>query len=339
VLLRGGGARDAQGEGPQGRAPRRATPLATRRRRRAWGHAPRAVAATRVQARGRARGCGAARRARPSSGALGWLRRQGGCRAAAGRTRGARRVVAAPPLAESRRRWAARTSVDPYPSPNPNPTPNSTPNPNLNANPTPTPTPTLTPSPNPKRSPSPGADGQIAHAPAALHAQGGWPVAELRAALAAASGVDAERLRVAKPPAAASGKLSAQALSALRWDEPKLMTTPKISMYPLQLRDGDLLLVRDAEHPPPAAAAAAAAGPGGARGRAARGRGARGGARGGGGVSCAFVGKPRREEGIRIHTVFDQPPAAASEATPAAKEVQETMDDVLVGVEKLEVLD
>ena len=64
-----------------------------------------------------------------------------------------------------------------------------------------------------------------------------------------------------------------------------------------------------------------------------------GGARGGGGVSCAFVGKPRREEGIRIHTVFDQPPAAASEATPAAKEVQETMDDVLVGVEKLEVLD
>jgi len=121
------------------------------------------------------------------------------------------------------------------------------------------------------------------------------------------------------------------------------MTTPKISMYPLQLRDGDLLLVRDAEHPPPAAtgaaAGAAAAVPGGARGRAARGRGARGGARGGGGVSCAFVGKPRREEGIRIHTVFDQPPAAASEATPAAKEVQETVDDVLVGVEKLEVLD
>ena len=144
---------------------------------------------------------------------------------------------------------------------------------------------------------------------------------------------------MAKPPAAASGKLTAQALSALRWDEPKLMTTPKISMYPLQLRDGDLLLVRDAEHPPPAAAAAAAAGPGGARGRAARGRGARGGARGGGGVSCAFVGKPRREEGIRIHTVFDQPPAAASEATPAAKEAQETVDDVLVGVEKLEVLD
>ena len=136
-----------------------------------------------------------------------------------------------------------------------------------------------------------------------------------------------------------SGKLSAQALSALRWDEPKLMTTPKISMYPLQLRDGDLLLVRDAEHPPPAAAGAAAAVPGGARGRAARGRGARGGARGGGGVSCAFVGKPRREEGIRIHTVFDQPPAAASEATPAAKEAQETVDDVLVGVEKLEVLD
>jgi len=236
-------------------------------------------------------------------------------------------------------RWAARTSDDPYPSSNPNTTPNSTPNPNLNANPTPTPTPTLNPSPNPKPSPSPGADGQLAHAPAALHAQGGWPVAELRAALAAASGVDAERLRVAKPPAAASGKLTAQALSALRWDEPKLMTTPKISMYPLQLRDGDLLLVRDAEHPPPAAAAAAAAGPGGARGRAARGRGARGGARGGGGVSCAFVGKPRREEGIRIHTVFDQPPAAASEATPAAKEAQETVDDVLVGVEKLEVLD
>jgi hypothetical protein len=56
-------------------------------------------------------------------------------------------------------------------------------------------------------------------------------------------------------------------------------------------------------------------------------------------VSCAFVGKPRREEGIRIHTVFDQPPAVASEATAAAKEVQETVGDVLVGVEKLEMLD
>ena len=110
----------------------------------------------------------------------------------------------------------------------------------------------------------------------------------------------------------------------------------------LQLRDGDLLLVRDAEHAPPAAAAAAAAGaavPAGARGRGARGRGARGGARGGGGgVSCAFVGKPRREEGIKIHTVFDQLPVAAAEAEPAAEEVQ--VGDVLaVGVEKLEMLD
>ena len=113
-------------------------------------------------------------------------------------------------------------------------------------------------------------------------------------------------------------------------------------MYLLQLRDGDLLLVRDAEHAPPAAAAAAAAAgaavPVGARGRGARGRGARGAARGGGGVSCAFVGKPRREEGIKIHTVFDQLPVAAAEAEPAAEEVQ--VGDVLaVGVEKLEMLD
>ena len=110
----------------------------------------------------------------------------------------------------------------------------------------------------------------------------------------------------------------------------------------LQLRDGDLLLVRDAEHAPPAAAAAAAAAgaavPAGTRGRGASGRGARGGARGGGGVSCAFVGKPRREEGIKIHTVFDQLPVAAAEAEPAAEEVQ--VGDVLaVGVEKLEMLD
>jgi hypothetical protein len=113
-------------------------------------------------------------------------------------------------------------------------------------------------------------------------------------------------------------------------------------MYPLQLRDGDLLLVRDAEHAPPAAAAAAAAGaavPGGARGRGARGR-----ARGGGGVSCAFVGKPRREEGIKIHTVFDQLSVAASEAAPAAKEVEEERQgvggDVLtVGIDKLKMLD
>ena len=91
-------------------------------------------------------------------------------------------------------------------------------------------------------------------------------------------------------------------------------------MYLLQLRDGDLLLVRNAEHAPPAAAAAAAAGaavPAGTRGRGARGA-ARG---GGGGVSCAFVGKPRREEGIKIHTVFDQLPVAAAEAEPAAEEV------------------
>jgi len=113
-------------------------------------------------------------------------------------------------------------------------------------------------------------------------------------------------------------------------------------MYPLQLRDGDLLLVRDAEHAPPAAAAAAAAGaavPVGARGRGARGR-----ARGGGGVSCAFVGKPRREEGIKIHTVFDQLSVAASEAAPAAKEVEEERQgvggDVLtVGIDKLKMLD
>ena len=80
--------------------------------------------------------------------------------------------------------------------------------------------------------------------------------------------------------------------------------------------------------------------PVGTRGRGARGRGARGGARGGGGVSCAFVGKPHREEGIKIHTVFDQLPmtASATEAAPAAKE--EGVGDVLtVGVEKLEMLD
>ena len=77
--------------------------------------------------------------------------------------------------------------------------------------------------------------------------------------------------------------------------------------------------MRDAEHAPPAAAGAAV--PVGARGRGARGRGARGAARGGGGVSCAFVGKPRREEGIKIHTVFDQLPVAAAEAEPAAEEV------------------
>ena len=57
-------------------------------------------------------------------------------------------------------------------------------------------------------------------------------------------------------------------------------------------------------------------------------------------MSCAFVGKPHREEGIKIHTVFDQLPmtASAMEAAPAAKE--EGVGDVLtVGVEKLEMLD
>ena len=55
-------------------------------------------------------------------------------------------------------------------------------------------------------------------------------------------------------------------------------------------------------------------------------------------MSCAFVGKPRREEGIKIHTVFDQLSVAASEAVPAAEEVG--MGDVLaVGAEKLRMLD
>ena len=58
--------------------------------------------------------------------------------------------------------------------------------------------------------------------------------------------------------------------------------------------------------------AAAAAG----RGRAgARGRGARGSGRGD--KTCVFVGSSRREEGIKIKTVFDVP-ASAAPAEPVA---------------------
>ena len=89
---------------------------------------------------------------------------------------------------------------------------------------------------------------------------------------------------------------------------PKLLSVPKASAYPLQLRDGDLLLVRDAgdadAHAEAAADAAAKTksptGRGG-RGRG-RGRAGRGGASGDVTVVAAAA---RPEHALKIHTCFD----------------------------------
>ena len=93
-------------------------------------------------------------------------------------------------------------------------------------------------------------------------------------------------------------------VAALKWDEPKIRTCPKIGAHPLQLRDADVLLLRDgATVVDPAAAAPGTGAKGGAP------KGVRKGGKlpthpivGGGG------GGARRETGLSIHTVYDDMP-------------------------------
>ena len=113
---------------------------------------------------------------------------------------------------------------------------------------------------------------------------------------------------MAKPPTVGAKALTAALLAKLKWDDAKLLAAPKASAYPLQLRDGDLLLVRDAgdadAHAEAAADAAAKTksptGRGG-RGRG-RGRAGRGGASGDVTVVAAAA---RPEHALKIHTCFD----------------------------------
>ncbi|KAL1527895.1 hypothetical protein AB1Y20_009271 [Prymnesium parvum] len=44
--------------------------------------------------------------------------------------------------------------------------------------------------------------------------------------------------------------ITPQLIASLKWDDPKLLQSAKISSYPLQLRDGELLLLRDLESQP-----------------------------------------------------------------------------------------
>eukprot|EP00966_Prymnesium_polylepis_P229675 5314037-Prymnesium_polylepis.1 len=70
-------------------------------------------------------------------------------------------------------------------------------------------------------------------------------MSRLLEAAAEASGVAAERLSIAKPPSVGSKALTPKLVASLKWDEPKLLACPKVGSYPLQLRDADIILLRD----------------------------------------------------------------------------------------------
>lgn len=129
-----------------------------------------------------------------------------------------------------------------------------------------------------------------------------------------------ERLSFAKPPTVGSKSLTAATIASLKWDEPKLIACPKVGSYPLQLRDGDLLLFRDSSSAASAATVPTSVGSmGGGRGKA-KGAGKRGGA--GGGAAVVVVaggrGRERREEGLSIQTCYDVAPSEAQPPTESA---------------------
>ena len=126
----------------------------------------------------------------------------------------------------------------------------------------------------------------------------------------ASCGVPRARLSIAKPPTVGSKQLGPKLLAALKWDDPTILNCQKVGSYPLQLRDGDVLLFRDAE-----AAGGAAAKPSATAGAATK----AGGRKGGGnkpwqqsGVVVKGGDGARRETGVKIHTVYD------ADAMPAA---------------------
>ena len=90
---------------------------------------------------------------------------------------------------------------------------------------------------------------QQAHAspPGLLRAEGSWDGQQLVRALADASGVPAEFLSVARQ-SASSRTLSRPAVRSLQWDEPALTRATSLAEPPLQLRDADELICRDARH-------------------------------------------------------------------------------------------
>ena len=61
------------------------------------------------------------------------------------------------------------------------------------------------------------------------------------------------QLALAKVAQAGGGAvaLTPHQLGSLTWDEVAMLASPKLSAPPLQLTDGDVLVVRDRMHPPP----------------------------------------------------------------------------------------
>ena len=119
---------------------------------------------------------------------------------------------------------------------------------------------------------------------------------------------------MAKPPTVGAKTLTPKLVASLKWDDPKLRACAKLSAHPLQLRDGDVLLLRDSDTAASTAAAAAkvASTPKGGRGR-------------GAGTkpwqSAGVVGgRGGREAGLSIKTIFDEPPSMPAAPSAAAPE-------------------
>ena len=142
-----------------------------------------------------------------------------------------------------------------------------------------------------------------------LVAQSSWATGKLLEAAAAGCGVPLARLSLAKPPTVGSKALTPKLLAALKWDDPKVLACAKVGSFPLQLRDGDTILLRDAETVPAASGGAPAAAAAGAKG---------GGCKGGASKpwqNAGVVGGGAREAGLSITTCYDEPPSAASAKT------------------------
>ena len=156
-----------------------------------------------------------------------------------------------------------------------------------------------------------------------VHAQSAWSASELLTSLAAVTAIPIDELALAKPPTVGANAITAALVAKLKWDDPKLLATRKISSHPMQLRDGDSLVLRrrGAGGGAPAGAAPAVAG-GASRAKPWQGRGR--GARSNDVTVVAGAGaRPSRpERGVVIHTMYDdadvKPLATEAEAQAQA---------------------
>jgi hypothetical protein len=80
-----------------------------------------------------------------------------------------------------------------------------------------------------------------------------WSISTLMDALASMARIPSQQLALARLTQAGGGALplTAQQLGSLRWDDEDLRRAQKLSAAPLQLSDGDVLVVRDLHHPAP----------------------------------------------------------------------------------------